>query len=431
MPTEKSTLEDIIQGIGNAILNVAEEIGNPVNEPIKTLYFLRKLGWNIPLNSDFSGKQFSFINSISSLEINNPTDFIDLLGSLNNVINDFNNIKNELSLSDGFSDFANEFPRQLLDYTIISYFESEHPKLLSVFLFLGIADTSYNNNNSATRIPYKQNKIKWERLTTFLLSPDKTPELVYGWGTSDFKDKLLIEHIEYLLNSFDVQTGSQKIDHSKFKLSGDSIYAPFFDTEEISAGIQIYPIETDATPQNAGLAISPFFLGTTEEEFTLHEFFKLLISATLKVDKTTGLIIRPKTGFSLFDINNNSVVDGRMKLTLRVGDADGLLTIGSVDSSRLHIHAVDVSGFANINMQTREFGFEVGLKESKIVIDLASGDSFITSNIPLEPIEIPLDLTFGYSSIAGFYFKGSAGIEIKLPIHIQLGPIEISGITSE
>ena len=131
----------------------------------------------------------------------------------------------------------------------------------------------------------------------------------------------------------------------------------------------------------------------------------------------------------MFDVNDNSVIDGGIKLTLRIGDTDGLITIGSVDSSRLHIDAIDVSGFANINTQTKEFGFEVCLKESIIVIDLAGGDSFITSNLPLEPLEIPLDLTVGYSSIAGIYFKGSAGIEIKLPIHLQLGPIEISGIT--
>ena len=277
MPTENSTLEDIIQGIGNAILNVVEEIGNPTNEPLKTLYFLRKMGWNIPLNIDFSGKQFSFINNIKSLEIDNPTDFIDLIGNLNNVINDFDKIKDELGLGANFSSFVNEFPRQLLDYTLLSYFESEQPKVLSVFLFLGIADTSFVNITSTTRIPYKQHKIVWEKLTTFLQSPDRIPELVYGWGTNDFKDKLLIEHIEYLLNSFGVQTGSQKIEHSKFKLSADSIYAPFFDTEEISAGIEVYPIETDATAQNAGLAISPFLFGSTDEEITLHEFLVINI----------------------------------------------------------------------------------------------------------------------------------------------------------
>ncbi len=429
MPTENSTLEDIIQETGNAILNVIEEIGNPISEPQKTLYFLRKMGWNIPTATDFSGKQFSFINNIQTLEIDSPTDFLDLIGNLNNVINDFDKIKDELGLGINFSDFVNEFPRQLLDYTLISYFESEHPKILSVLLFLGIVDVSFVNITSTSRIPFKQNKIVWEKLTTFLQSPDRIPELVYGWGTSNFNDKLLIEHIEYLLNSFGVQTGSVKVEHNKFKLSADSIYAPFFDIENISAGIQIYPIETDTTPQNAGLAISPFLFGSAEEEITLHEFFKLLLSATLKIDKTTGLIIRPKTGASLFDVNDNSTIEGSVKLTLRIGDEDGLLTLGSIDSSKLQIQAVDVSAFSNLNIQTKEFGFEVGLKESKIVIDLAGGDSFITSSLPLEPIEIPLDLTIGYSSIAGIYFKGSAGIEIKLPIHFQLGPIEISGIT--
>lgn len=431
MAEEKNTLEKLIEGLAQAIKNVIDEIGNPVTEPLKTLYFLRKLGWNIPTDTNFSGKSLSFINNITPLNTEDPSDYKDLIASLKNIITDFDKIQSELGLGSQFNEFKTEFPRQLLDYAVLSYLEAEHPKIKSVFLFLGIADTSYITPASSARIPFKQFRIDWDKLLLFLTNPAQIPKEVYGWGTADYNGKLLIEHIEYVLTSLDITVGKYDATSevgSKFNLSGDAIYAPFFDLDDTKAGVEIYPLETDSVSNNAGLAISPFLFGSSNNEIVVHDFFKFINSSKLKIDKTLGVEIRPQTGFSFFDINNNSAIDGDMKITLRIGDADGLLTLGDENSTRLEIGAVEVSGFAKFDVQSKEFGVETALKDSKLVLDFSQGDGFISSLLPLDPLESPLDLAIGYSSITGIYFKGSAGIEIKLPVHIQLGPLEISAI---
>ena len=46
---------------------------------------------------------------------------------------------------------------------------------------------------------------------------------------------------------------------------------------------------------------------------------------------------------------------------------------------------------------------------------------------PGDGLSIGTDLTVGFSTTQGLYFGGSGGLEINLPAHISLGPVEIQG----
>ena len=52
-------------------------------------------------------------------------------------------------------------------------------------------------------------------------------------------------------------------------------------------------------------------------------------------------------------------------------------------------------------------------------------DSFLASLLPGDGLPIGTDLTVGFSTTQGLYFGGSGGLEIAIPAHIQLGPVEI------
>lgn len=434
MAADKSTFELLIEELGQAINGVLNDIGNPVKSPQTTLYFLRNLGWNVPESTDLSSSPLKFINSFSSINLSNTSDYGSLIGSLKNVISDFDSIKDNLGLGATLSDFGTKFPRQLLDYTIMRHMQYEHPKISAFFLFIGIFDNSYQPAALPAHIAYKQYRIEWERLIIFLQEPHRIPEIVYGWGTPTYDGKLLIENIEHLLNALEIQTGVYMPTGditSQYSLSGDALYVPFFDLDTVKAGLEVYPIATDSTPNNAGLAVSPFFIGSAETEIVINENFSLLIKGGLKIDKTTGVEIRPKTAITLFDLTAASAINGSIEVTFRISGPEHLVQLGAPESTRLEIGAIELTGKAQVNQQGNDFTIEIAVKDSRVVIDLGGGDGFISSVLPLEPIEVPLDLTVGYSTKNGIYFKGSAGIQIQLPIHISLGPIEISGITIE
>jgi hypothetical protein len=53
-------------------------------------------------------------------------------------------------------------------------------------------------------------------------------------------------------------------------------------------------------------------------------------------------------------------------------------------------------------------------------------DGFLAKLMPEDGINVDFDMVLGFSTTKGFYFGGSGGLEIQLPAHIQLGPVEIT-----
>ena len=78
---------------------------------------------------------------------------------------------------------------------------------------------------------------------------------------------------------------------------------------------------------------------------------------------------------------------------------------------------------------TGDVGIEGRIEGGRFVISLADADGFVGSIMSGFALESNFDLAFGWTAGGGVYFSGSGGLEIKLPTHIDLGPIEIMGLT--
>jgi len=89
-------------------------------------------------------------------------------------------------------------------------------------------------------------------------------------------------------------------------------------------------------------------------------------------------------------------------------------------------------GFAwNSAMNRAEGTFSVAgeVRNGKLVVDLSNADGFIGSLLSGFGLESDFNLGLGYSTRDGIFFRGSATLDIQIPLHLQLGPVEISGLT--
>ena len=57
------------------------------------------------------------------------------------------------------------------------------------------------------------------------------------------------------------------------------------------------------------------------------------------------------------------------------------------------------------------------------------GDGFLGKILPGTYIEADFSVVVGVSTERGFYFSGSSALEVRLPAHIELGPISIEALT--
>src|SRR6185312_13109115 len=98
------------------------------------------------------------------------------------------------------------------------------------------------------------------------------------------------------------------------------------------------------------------------------------------------------------------------------------------NASHYEFQSSSIAASANLTSAgSKDVKIEFDLKGSKIVIKPSPDDTdwFRAKILPSDGITLAFELAFGFGLESGFYFKGSSGLEIDLPAHLQLGPIDI------
>ena len=68
---------------------------------------------------------------------------------------------------------------------------------------------------------------------------------------------------------------------------------------------------------------------------------------------------------------------------------------------------------------------KANLKDGLIELRTEEADSFIATLLPKGGISSSFSLGLGFSNRTGFYFKGSASLSIRAPVHVSLGPVDV------
>ena len=108
------------------------------------------------------------------------------------------------------------------------------------------------------------------------------------------------------------------------------------------------------------------------------------------------------------------------------------MLIGTADGSRFAMRGATVSAGARVIAADQLDAFvQVDLDDARIVIrpDPGEGDSFIGSLIGDGYRYADLSLGMRVSSVSGFHFTGSGGLEVNVPVSVSFGPIALQGIT--
>ena len=105
------------------------------------------------------------------------------------------------------------------------------------------------------------------------------------------------------------------------------------------------------------------------------------------------------------------------------------LTIGSDEGTRLEIGSFKLSGLLGLATSDQEYGVMVDLGRSKLVVAAADDDGFLASFLPSDGLSATFDLAIGWTNKRGFFFEGSASLEVVIPVHKTLGPVAIKQVT--
>jgi hypothetical protein len=442
-----TTLENIAVEIGKSL----QPLRNAISSFEAFKGFILDLGWNVddipqPISALISHAQ-SIESEIQKLIQGETIDVEKLIGDIKAMYEAIEDLKNgSYSTNLTLDDFANKIPLQLVQLLITRYLLDFQPKIGFLLRAFGILKTEYIPA-TATRPPYMHHYLKFDDLPELLHNPVKIFENAFGWGTDAFDSRTVLRFAQQLMISqgipayFEetpeelndvVDPGETDSNSTKWMLN-IPIFSQGTAGAKVEFGLLIYEIKKSGTLK-PGLAITPYLEGTITGEFQINDFLKFTFSGSLDIKNIIAVSLRPTEGLSVISGLSNpataAVVKGAFKFGIANTRKDGtpIIIFGEAGGSRMEYKSLSISAGANLELnQTPEIFVELSLEDAKLVISLGSGDGFL-KQLAGSGFTADFDLTLGWSNIAGIYFKGSAGLEIQLPSHIALGPIELDHI---
>ena len=445
----------------DTIATLATEIGLAL-EPLALAFgsaghfaeFMEQLGWNLTAIPPALAPLQPPADQLAGILQNGEVDTGEvpaLLGSIVGLITAINGVASQpngnFPAGLDTATFKNEFPRQVIDYLITDYL-LRRQEGWGALLKLGGVVRLEAVAASGTRPAFTRRTVAWEDLSAFFNDPTQIVQNAYRWGQPDFRGLALLENVSDALEGWRIHYRFTEVADAALNAvtpgaNPDDVFnaalrIPLFEQAVSGFGGEA-GLELLILPQTAGelpgFAILPYATGELQEEFPVAD--QVFVRARSQADFAGGiaLVVRPnkpidvKVGFGSGSPGSASIQVSLALIVRRPANQE-IVLIGSANGSRLRVGSASLETGVRLDSSGRtDFFVETEFTGAGIVIKAAPGeaDSFLTSFLSGDGFVIDFDFMLGVSTSQGFYFGGSGGLEINLPAHIQLGPVEIQG----
>lgn len=457
MPMQ-STVERIaleLSRVLSPLQSVTGSLDNFIN------FLLTELGWNV---NDIPQSVRNLTSTISKLSLLTKdigdTDTIDSR-KLTEITATLVHLTDEIKkISQGSAagllpeliaeEFLHKLPDELLQYLLVEYLRGYHPLGYATLQLLGITALERVEEVTAARHRYVKRTIHWSYCPDILTKPRQVFADLYGWGRPDFDFLQLASNLAEFFNSLGCNTYLAQMENAVAKVLEEKtdpetnlikyfLKIPFtFEGENASDadfGIGLF-----ALPQNnrlaPGFAILPYGKRNTTGLERLTDELSFSFQTNFEVTDGIGIIVRPGqdikivTGFEGEASANTASGSLKVGLVFSKNDGAPIRLITVTNAIYIELRSVGIYGGVDLRDSSQKDLFaEFELKEGNLVIDTGSADSFLSTILPKGGLRANFDLVFGISVLKGAYFKGGGGLEIQLPTHIALGPVDIQSLT--
>jgi hypothetical protein len=343
------------------------------------------------------------------------------------------------------ADFRADFPRQLVDFLLVEWLLRRQPAVGQPMLAAGIIRLE-PRPAAGTRPDYVRRIFAFEDFGPFFQDPLVFFRNAYRFGQSDFRGESLLQNFGGLFDSWGLRTRPHALDAPTLaQLAADAIdpasaspatlrlvlVEQSVRPAEFGAGVGLYLLPETAADR-PGFALLPYARGEFDQPIPIGRSLTLAFRGSLNLDGGLGVLVRPNRDvrfFAGFGAGSPAAVSGNLAAALTLARTGGpIVVVGRANASRLEFTRLGVEAGTRFQGGGRfEVFTEFALDGGRIVVkpDPGERDGFLARLLPGDGLSIDLDLTVGLSTTQGLYFGGSGGLEIALPAHVRLGPIEI------
>ena len=311
---------------------------------------------------------------------------------------------------------AGHLAEAIFDLLLGLYLERLGP-LNNALELVGLVDTADHEPADLEAPPFRTYDYHLEAVGEWLGDPAGKARTLFGWGPG-FDGSLLFPRIEKFL----VMSGLPAIFDPAHPNVLDAVFAELTPAGGGAPGLALKlkgHLEADSGPQAIG------------DEVT--------IDVTVGFDPPPGTEIAIRTDGSVTATPPSpGPLAGQLGAKLAVkpaAPAKAFLLFGEAGGSRLELGGIaaelgaTLAGGTGATNGTVDIGGAI--EGGKVVIDTTQGDGFLQKILPGTKVEGGFDLAMGVSSARGFYFGGSSSLDVRMPVHIELGPVNLQALNLE
>ncbi|MCB9234917.1 MAG: hypothetical protein H6581_24900 [Bacteroidia bacterium] len=449
----------------NTLATLARELGSafqPLGQAISSLpnfeNFMARLGWNVSVIpapiSALAGAVNTLVTRLTTI-VNGGFSENDVLALMNAVKDLVAAIKAIESAGAGLfpvaliaDGFLAKFPRQLIDYLLVEYLTLQHGQVGYILGALGIIRIKYVEP-VGNRLGYFDKKFAFEDLPKILDDPLITIKNAYNWGQDDFDAQGIMRHVDDLLVVMGAHVWIERPGDDEITALSDgapsvpvtsrrALKASFFDLHNnlghLQAGIGLFAVPKVGA-RKPGFSLLPFAEGAFQQRVQILETLFFLFKAEFEIQGGIGLLLRPDEGLKIItgfnDPASATSASGNLKMRLENKKPNGtpIIVIGTADGSRLEYQSLSLEGGVYVDSTSDpDLYVETELEGGKLVVK-PGNDGFLSKILPADGIGANFDLALGWSNQRGVYFRGSGGLELNIPTHVDLGPVQFQSIT--
>jgi len=363
------------------------------------------------------------------------------------VVSDISGVTNDYLLKTRIKE---EFFVRLIDMLIIKYLQNSYYPLFASLELLGVISIEKKDADTDNfQTGHLRYKIEYPMLLKIFSDPLNIAEEVYGWGTDHIKLELFLTNLAKFIIAFGGEAYLRelplKVEEKITGIAGGVNPLPQvvvhllkgLGNDETDIGLSLFGLrETSAGSTDAGMAFSPFIRGTADLTFPLTD--RLAFEVESEIDLQDGIVlsIRPDQGMQILSGLFSEGSDGwsstgKLKLIFAFSEkeANKITILSLPGGSDLTAEKLYVaSGIGLTGSNTFDFFVEAGILKGVFSFKAEGADGFLSQILPSDGLNSNFDIIVGWSRQQGVYFKGSGGLEIELPVHLSLGPLDISGL---
>lgn len=315
---------------------------------------------------------------------------------------------------------ADVVARRLFDLLIFKYLQAAQGVNEALEL-VGFLDREDHNEDSLdpNNPPFTVTTYHFEQIGDWFTDPLARIRTLYGWGDNNFTGRDLFERIERIL----ARTGLPVI-------FVDDPSEPLLDIVvlEMSAN-------KDVTPPGLQLKLKSN-LSSGDQTIPIGNDARIELKVEFAPPRDTGLTLRPNGDISFQPPSAGTPISGELTLKViaeRTAPPEPFILFGEAGASRVEMAKFIFTTGTRVSWDgsqaNGEFLLQADAEHLKVIVDTTNGDGFLAKILPGTKIEADFTMQMGVSSERGFYFSGSSALEVRLPIHLELGPVAIEALT--